>query len=244
MAYHQIDLAGLRSHLQDRWEGVPFWTVEEANDAINEALHQWNILTGQWRGRFSVVLQPQAGPWIPLPVSLTVSSHVQYNGKSLISSDVDTWDMAYPHWESNTTASGGTVPTEVSQWAPGGLYMIAIWPADAVGHSSLVIDGVAQTPVLVNDGDYLNLTTDEVNTILDYAVHVCSFSQGAGVLKNTSPLLSSFYSAAALRNSKLQASDLFKMIESMDFRRFAHPTEAFRGDNRSTNPVMAAAKGQ
>ena len=50
MPYATLTLATLRGLLQNTYTDDPFWSDTEANDALNEALRQFNLYTGYWRG--------------------------------------------------------------------------------------------------------------------------------------------------------------------------------------------------
>lgn len=238
MVYHNVDLAALRTKLKARWEDVPFWTDAEANDAINEALHVWNTATGQWRKRIVITTTPN-GPWIPLPSSVSLAAHVEFNGTPIDPTDLESMDMAHPFWEGDTTATSG-VPSTITKWMPVGLYLIAVWPADAVGGNSLAIDGVMATPTLQHDSDYLQLSENEVNVLLGYALHVVTFSAGAGMLAQTSQGLRDFLRAAEQQNTRLIATDLLKLIETQDFMRYAMPIEVSSGNNGPTSLNVAS----
>ena len=88
-------------------------------------------------------------------------------------------DNGRPTWRLETIASGGDVPTYHTYWAPISLQQIAIWPAlNTGGTGELVADGVANTPVLVEDADTVDLGDETQDILVDYALHCIAFKLG------------------------------------------------------------------
>ena len=114
------------------------------------------------------------------------------------------------------TASGGGVPTSVKVWAAAGLSLIAFWPADAAGNTSILVDGVAQTPVLVNGGDYIDLGDEELGVLLGFALHLLAFKAPDQVFQSTQPLQKAFYQAAAAKNVRFGTSDFLRHFLGLD----------------------------
>lgn len=221
MAYAQITLSTLRSRLQDRYDATPFWSNEEARLAINEALRVWNAMTGYWKAR-STASTTAGVPWVTVPGSaITFSTRVERSSTPLFKVSLFELDMAKPGWQAQTTTTGGAVPTSIKFWAPAGLKKIAIWPIDAAGSTTLTFDGVALTPTLSADGDYIDIGQEELNTILGYAVHILCFKRGGEQFLKTKPMYDEFVKVAATRNALLGAAEPFKSILGGDFTRSA-----------------------
>ncbi len=70
MPYAAVTLATLRTRVQDRYTDDPFWTDQEATDAINEALRYFNRYTGYWRGS-ATALTGAGTPFLTVPATLT-----------------------------------------------------------------------------------------------------------------------------------------------------------------------------
>jgi len=75
VAYTTTTLADLQSLMAQRWDQVVFWTAEEARLALNEALREWNLLTGRWRTRVALSVLA-ADPFVSLPSSMTYGMRV------------------------------------------------------------------------------------------------------------------------------------------------------------------------
>jgi hypothetical protein len=202
MAYQQYTLAQLQTLLEDKWEHKPYWVTEEATLALNEGLQTWNLLTGRWKRR--VILETAVAPayaWdYGLPDAITYRTRVTFNGAPLTPSAIGDLNMGRPSWQTETTLTGGDVPDRPTVWVPVSLQLIYIWPADGVGHNALTIDGVADTPVLVNPGDYVDLGEDDLSVLLGFALHVASFKKGGPWFAATFPYYQAFLKAAAAEN--------------------------------------------
>lgn len=217
MSYTAVTFAEMRLLLQQKWESVPFWTTEEANNAINEALLVWNSLTGYWQQRVTVLTQANAWDY-PLPASMVFGFRVEFNGKTMGSSSIQDMDDGKPGWRDQTTADGGSVPDEPKIWVPISLELIAIWPADALGNNVLTLDGMAQTPRLVNDADVVDIGQDELNMVLGYALHVASLKEGGARFAATQGHFQAFLKAANENNAKLMESAQFRHFAGMDLQ--------------------------
>ncbi len=222
MSYNAITLATLKTRLAERYESSAFWTGEEARLAINEGLRFWNLLTGTWKTR--ITLDTAASTWeYALPASMLYRMRVEWDGHPLSPSGLFDLDYGRPSWMTETTASGGSVPTQPIIWAPISLQLIAIWPSDAVPHHTLTLDGVANTPILVADGDFLDLGEETVSLLLDYALHVLSFTRGGIWFQATMPALQRFLTAAAEENRLIKTSQIYRRMMGLDLHRKYQP---------------------
>lgn len=215
--------ADLRERLADRYEDVPFWATEDADDALNEAFLLWNLLTGQWRT--SVAIPAIAATWdYDLTQALVFGARVSYNGQPLDVSSLWDLEQARPGWRAETTASGGDVPDRPMLWAPVSLLYIHVWPAVATTTGTFLIEGVAATPQLLNDEQAVDLTEDLLTPLLDGALHVCAFSEGSDRFLATSAQWLSFLTAAVSHNSQLKSSAVCRRYLGLDRGRDFRPT--------------------
>ncbi len=201
MPYQQLTLAQLRARLQQYTEAAPFWVDAEANLAINEALRTWNMLVGRWRSRITLETPPTANPDYALPTPILYRTRVLLHGKALAA--------AHPRWTTDRTNTEGC-PSRPVVWCPVSLRTILLWPADAVGHNSLTVDGVATTPVLIADGDYVDLPEADISILLPFALHVLSFKKGGQWFAATAPAFQKFLAAAMEENQLLTTSQAFR----------------------------------
>src|SRR5207249_2620359 len=89
---------------------------------------------------------------------------------------------------------------------------------------ALHVDGVAATPTLVEDGDFVDLGQELQDTLLDYAVHVTAFKEGGPRWALTLPYATAFLRAAAEENGQLKANQRFRRYAGLDRRRDLQPT--------------------
>lgn len=223
--YTTTTLADLQSHMAARWDTVVFWTPEEARLALNEALREWNLLTGRWRTR-TVLAAPGADPHVALPASLTYGMRVTTAaGSPLIPSSLTELDLGRPSWRLETTLTGGDVPTLPTLWAPVGLTTIAIWPAYAAfTPAALLADGVLRTPVLRLPTDTVDLGEEIIDVLVDFALHIAAFKEAGDRWRATRPYFEAFLQAATDENSLIKQHQAYRRWAGLDRRRDLDPT--------------------
>lgn len=216
MAYQAITLAELKIGMEQRWDGSVFWTEEEARLAINEALRDWNLLVARWHT--NQVISTGAGTVeYSIATSLIYGTRVKRStGYPLWPASIAELDLARPTWRSETIASGGAVPIVPTFWAPISLQRIAIWPATAGGVNDLIVEGIAATPVLVEDADFVDIGQELHDPLLDYALHVVSFKEGGPRWRLTMEYYRTFLQLAAQENSMLKASKAYRRFAGLD----------------------------
>ena len=195
--YQQYTLTQILQLLAFKYDSVPFWSTDEAVDAINEALLMWNLMTGFWKDTITLTTSLTANYDYDLPDSIVFGMRVEFNGKPLNLSSRFDMDGGHPGWQSQTTADGGNVPNEPKNWLPLSMARIAIWPADAVGGNTLTVNGVSDTPLLVDAGDFIDIGAEELGVILGYALHVLSFKEGGARFAATAHYFTEFLQSAA-----------------------------------------------
>jgi len=203
MPYTTTTRAQLRQLLQQRYESSPFWTEIDANLALNQALRTWNLLTSYWRRRIVVGNVPN-DPLVPVPGTLAQQTAVTWQGKNMTGVSVAEIQMLTPDWWQARAGADGH-PSRPLFWAPVGLNLLAIYPASPVV-GSLEVDGVRSTPVLTDDSDFVNIGSEEIDTLTGYALHVCALKAGASFLDRTKPYLEQFVKAAVERNALIKMS--------------------------------------
>lgn len=217
MAYTAITRAQLRTRLQARYDDTPFWTDAEANEAINEGLLTWGLLTGRWRS--TVVLSTTANtPEYAIPAGLTYRARVAFNNLSMSPASLVEMNLGRPHWWSETTTSGGAVPTRPTLWVPLSLALIAIWPADATGNNALTVEGVANTPILTADGAFVDLSEADLSVQLGFDLHVLLFKKGGPAFQKSMADFTAFLSAAAEENDLVKSSQFYRQWMGLDRR--------------------------
>ena len=208
-ARKRYKLSQMQAQLSDRLQRSPFWTTAELTAYLNEALRTWSCLTGYWKKRVVLQTRPNA-PYYNVAGYLTFGMHIEFNSVPLLPATVYEWDKGYPYWEGRPSPFG---PTE---WAPIGISLFAIRPADAIGLNSLVVDGVSNAPILVGANDTIDIGDEELNTLLTYCQYLAAFKEGGAEFQASLPFHQAFLKAAAVKNEKLNASAIFRRAMGLD----------------------------
>lgn len=69
---------------------------------------------------------------------------------------------------------------------------------------------VGNAPVPVLDGEFVQVSRDQVDVILDYAQHIAAFKMGGAEFLSTKPLYDNFITAAAATNSRIGELGIFR----------------------------------
>lgn len=153
-------------------------------------------------------------PYYNLAGYLTFGMHLEFNSVPLIQSTVYNWDKGHPHWEGRPSSKG---PTE---WAPIGISLFAIRPADRIGNNSLVVDGVSNAPILGTvanpAADFIDIGDEELNSLLKECQYLAAFKEGGQEFQSAIPFHQEFLKAAAVKNEKLMASAVFRKAMGLD----------------------------
>lgn len=239
MPWTSHTLASLRRDLQHRVEVVPYWTQEEARLALNEGLWCWNLLTGTWKARVTVDADPANDPLTGLPSTLVFGTRIAYQSQPLAQGSLHDLLRGRPGAWTETTASGGDVPTRPMVWAPVSLSTVFIWPRPAAFvAAAFTVDGVAATPVLTNEADAVDLEDGVWEVLLDYALHTLAFKEGAR-FASTQPLMQGFLALAAEQNDQLTKSAAFRQYMGLA-RKDLVPT---RGGQSRLSAVAGGGEG-
>lgn len=221
MAYAAVTLAQLRTSAGLRWEDTPFWTTADIDDAINEGLRVWNMLTGYWKTTANITTVANQH-FYTLNTSLTYATIFHYQNNPIMQDVSKSIDNGRPTWQSETTASGGDVPTVPKMWMKFGVKLVAFWPAPALVQT-IVAEGVAKTPVLSAAGDFVDIGEEELAYIEGYAIHRASLKLGGDVWKSTFHFYREFIEGASIRNEFLKASSFYRRVMGPDLLREWNP---------------------
>jgi hypothetical protein len=226
MPYTQRTLAQLQARMATEWDGSVFWTPREATAALNEALRWYNLFTGVWKVRVAL-------PTVANQVTYSISGSFVYNLRMtfrLLPMDLGSlkeMNNGRPNWRAETTASGGDVPTRPTMYIPVGMNRFAIWPADAVGDvgppGSLLIDGLAQTPILTLPGDFLDLGLEEEVALVGEAIHISAFKLRDARWRATAVKHKAFLLACLSKNERLATSAYFREFLGLDRQKDEQP---------------------
>lgn len=222
MPYTRITRAELRLRLQERWDSSPWWTLDDANQALDDALLYWNALTGYWRRRQTLTI-PANDPFGVIADTMVQNTSVSINGVPLTKGSLAGLSLSRPNWRRESVATAGC-PSVPVIWAPVSLSVFVIWPATAVDVTASV-DGVRSTPRLTSDADFLDADDSVVSTFVGYALHLAALKAPAGVLERTAGYKDDFLLEAADRNQALRRTDWYKRIQSSSRQHLLQPVK-------------------
>ena len=125
----------------------------------------------------------------------------QINGVPVWSGSVFEMDSFLASWQSQTG------PPQFAGMA--GRNLVAFGPSPNALYS-VTMDVVANIPVPVGDGDYIQVDRGALNPLLDYAQHLASFKMAGVEFHNTDRLRQNFYLAAALENARITKGNFYR----------------------------------
>jgi hypothetical protein len=226
MPYAQVNRAAFRALVRNQLGSgglaSSFWRDDELNKIIQESLRFYNLLTGYWKTR-AVLNTTAATVWYTTPGTITSAMRVSFNSAPMRSSSLYSMDFGRSGWESETTISGGDVPTRPRYFIIGALNKIAIWPADSPGGNSLVLDGIAVTPILATDASLLDIGQEDMNGLLDLCQHIAAFKEGGKEFTASMESFKSFLQGAGERNAILRRCATYRRWLGLDVGRQKRP---------------------
>lgn len=182
----------------------------------------FNGLTGFWSTR-ALLTTVASQVWYDLSSSLTTTSRASFNDRPMNPTTLRDLDLGRPNWETELSTTGADVPPMPLMWAPAGLQMIAIWPADAAGNNSILMDGIMATPQLTTDAQYIDIGGEEVAILLDYCEHIACFKEGGADFQETMDEWQSFLKDCTTRNAITMASSKYRTAMGLDTARDKRP---------------------
>lgn len=218
MSYQQTTRAQLRQLVRNQLGNAAntFWRDDELNiSVIQPSLRFFNLLTGYWKTRITIMTSSTT-PWYALPSAITSNLRVSWQGYPLTPASIYDLDFGRPVWESETTATGGDVPSRPKVYGVAGLNLIAIWPGDAVGNSQLVVDGIVATPLLTTDASFVDIGQEELSGLLDMCQVLAAFKEGGKEFQDAQGEFKDFLKAAGERNTMLRASTAYRKYLGLD----------------------------
>lgn len=236
MAHAHITLATLQTRLLERVDSSRFWVDAEATIKLNDALKFWNLLTGMWRRQVSRTITFSSDPYNIFSSTMTWPMRMQTtSGRLIEKTSIAALDNAIRGWENQTITDGGIVPTQITAWAPRSFQFFAIWPRIPVGGASVTVefDGVSETPVLVNAGDFLDLEDDVHDVILGYAAHLLQFKKGGPKFFGTTVDKDALILLAGDYNAQLRATSLYRQAAMRQTDSDHHHRRRVMGDDLS-----------
>ena len=104
-----------------------------------------------------------------------------------------------------------------SQIGTAGFNMIALSPPpDSTQPYSFTLDVVRNAVIPSADGDEIQLGREEIDVILDYAVHLAAFKMGGQEFLSTVPLYQQMVDHATVYNDRLRGSSVYLSVMQME----------------------------
>jgi len=185
--------------LKERLGPSRFWTAQERTDACLEAVRIWQCYTGFLTKE---VVALSSGSYAGVPRQIAWPIRVKLGTTDLDRQSLWELDEGSVGWEG---AASGT-PTS---WASHGMSQVALTPAYASagevrysGPENILRGHAAGVEIPLSDGD--------IQAVLDYAQHYCSFKEGSGELEDTQDLLKSFAGRAGAQNARLRRQNFYR----------------------------------
>lgn len=217
----------IRARIRDRIEQKFFWSDEDLLDAFNEGLYLFNLATGKWRTRITLPTVANQSEYV-LPASMVYRMRMTFNDLPLTPGNREDLNNGRYQWRADTTATGAPVPTRPMIWIPIDLYLFYLWPRDAVGGGTLTVDGVAATPVAVEEGDTVDIEEEHLTALIGYSLHQLTFKKGGPAFQVTMPYLQAFLQECVDINEQIKSSQAFRRLMGIDdrgFKPFRAPAE-------------------
>lgn len=223
MPYQQETLLAFRDDVKSHVEASPFWTDPEIDAAINEVFRWWNLFTGQWR-RVDNLVSVAGEHFYDLTSTLTWAARVTFRDRPLALSSLVDLDYGRVNWQSETGGSGAAgVPALPTLWAPVGIRTIALWPAPPANGELFTVDGVAETPFLVNNADWVDLGQEEYDIFHGECLYLLAIKEAGPRFQACAPSHKDFLERAMEKNQQLKASSVFRRFTGIDNMRGQRP---------------------
>lgn len=180
------------------------YTQAEITSAVNESVRVVNGIIGYLQGTISVPGFSRPNQvWYDVPLGILFPLRVQFERSYLEQSSVDNLGLTAPNWLTETTANTGS---PVVHWAPCGLGMFAIHPADSIGGNDLQVTGIIEPTQLVSGTDVIQLPNEYSESIEEMTVVVLAFKEGSKIFQDALPLYQKFQN----KMGKMQRFQVFR----------------------------------
>lgn len=186
-----ITLAQLREKALARCEGnSTFYTSDEVDWVINEALRTLNLFTGFYRLTVQLAGYSVANQLVyDTPSAIMAPRIIYFEGRQLQKLDLRSLARARRNWATDTTALRG----RVDYWAPIGARKFVITPIDSTGGRDMAVTGIGETPVLSNASDLMTIENEYVEIVTEYCAHRLPLKVGGKIFADGSLALNTFY---------------------------------------------------
>lgn len=196
-----------------------FWSTEEVNRAINEAISIWQALTGEKTITFTQSVTSTTSNIITVANTATSGAALSIyrlensSGVSLREMSLPELDQGFYGWRTETAS---TTTQRPEYWAPVGITQLAIYPR--VGATATyTIHAYGDTGPLTSDTAYLDIDEGYLQKLISLAQSLLAFKQGVVEgTDNAAALRSMVLEAAKSRNSALLKTAYYKTYMGHD----------------------------
>jgi hypothetical protein len=197
MAYTQTTWGELKSRLLSRLGEESFYPAAIREQGLNEALQVWQSLVGEWMSGFKALSSSDGLYFLattnvfPLRVIVPAGA-VELPESTLTEMDSSTGVAFTNAAAAATTHSSQGVSFILFDKHPGA---VAIYDAYFV----------TNPPQFALDATVLQMQESEMDAVIEYAAHVCMFSEGGDEFTASSTALTKMVTLALKRNSRLSS---------------------------------------
>jgi len=183
-----VTLANLEQQVWDRLDSNSNWYPElNVRYALNEGLKKSNLIVGWNQATINVSGNSVANQYLySTPIGIVVPMRVEFAGRELNPVGLKSLTRKYRNWISDTSNLIGPV----KYWSRIGISQFLLYPADSIGGSVVAVTGIAPVPMLVNQGDVVDLENHWTQLVVKYAAARCqlkdsgaTFSMAQGIMK-------------------------------------------------------------
>jgi hypothetical protein len=135
-------------------------------------------------------------------------------------------DSFATEWDSNSQSYPAIVTA--------GIDLVARTPVTSATSSGVGLTVVGNAPLPVADSDFVQISQDTADAVLDYAQHIASFKMGGSEFTDTAPLYKTFIEAASETNNRISNLGIFRDLQFEQGLRQDENQERFNG-GASTN---------
>jgi hypothetical protein len=107
------------------------------------------------------------------------------------------------------SAEWDSIPDSYPAIVTAGIDLMAISPAPTAT-TGVEITVVGNMPLPINDTDFIQLSEDQFDGVLDYAQHIASFKQGGSEFTDTKDLYQNFITLCSQTNSRIEELGIFR----------------------------------
>lgn len=194
MAYAKTTLTTLRARLLERVGGQQkFWVQAEEDYALNEALHMWQLMTGDFVSSGNASLAADAAT-ATAPSGCLSPFRIKDGTTVLTPTTLHDIDQGAYGWR-NVAA------TTPAFWACEGINLIWANPMDDAG-TTLACEFYDGADQLSAAGDYIQVGDEDVTAIVNYAHAYLAFKEGVGEGTDVAKATAELFRAAGSRRAK------------------------------------------